>query len=582
MIRQPIITVMGHVDHGKTTLLDRIRSSAIASREAGGITQHIGASEVPIDVINKLCGSVIKKLGVDLTIPGLLFIDTPGHEAFTNLRRRGGSISDLAILVVDIGKSFEPQTYEAIDILKEYKTPFIVAANKIDLLTGWMRNPTYSFTESIEKQQDGVREDLDAKLYSLVGKLSELGFSSERFDRVVDVKKEVSIIPISAKTGEGIAELLMFASGLSQKFLGNRLNIEINDPGIGSIIEKKEEKGLGTTLDVILYNGTLRINDTVAFATSIGIGTAKIRALLKPKALQEMRESSSKFYYVDFASAASGVKISGSGLEDALPGSLIISTANPFYERDISAEISEVFSSDKSGIILKADTIGSIEAISRLLKSIGVNISKKSLGKVTKRDILDAFSMKSDDPHNAIVLSFNVGMEDDAELESQATGIKVIKADIIYKLIDDYKEWSEEEKRTSMENLEKTLVMPGKIKVLPNSCFRVSHPAVFGVEVSGGCIKPSYLLMKNNGDIIGRIKEIQNNGLGKQDAKKGESVAISIDGITYGRHVHDNDILFTFIRPEDVRALKYKYAQLLDDEDKDLLGQISEINKMQT
>ncbi len=582
MIRQPIITVMGHVDHGKTTLLDRIRSSAIASREAGGITQHIGASEVPIDVINKLCGSVIKKLGVDLTIPGLLFIDTPGHEAFTNLRRRGGSISDLAILVVDIGKSFEPQTYEAIDILKEYKTPFIVAANKIDLLTGWMRNPTYSFTESIEKQQDGVREDLDAKLYSLVGKLSELGFSSERFDRVVDVKKEVSIIPISAKTGEGIAELLMFASGLSQKFLGNRLNIEINDPGIGSIIEKKEEKGLGTTLDVILYNGTLRINDTVAFATSIGIGTAKIRALLKPKALQEMRESSSKFYYVDFASAASGVKISGSGLEDALPGSLIISTANPFYERDISAEISEVFSSDKSGIILKADTIGSIEAISRLLKSIGVNISKKSLGKVTKRDILDAFSMKSDDPHNAIVLSFNVGMEDDAELESQATGIKVIKADIIYKLIDDYKEWSEEEKRTSMENLEKTLVMPGKIKVLPNSCFRVSHPAVFGVEVSGGCIKPSYLLMKNNGDIIGRIKEIQDNGLGKQDAKKGESVAISIDGITYGRHVHDNDILFTFIRPEDVRALKYKYAQLLDDEDKDLLGQISEINKMQT
>ena len=386
MIRQPIITVMGHVDHGKTTLLDRIRSSAIASREAGGITQHIGASEVPIDVINKLCGSVIKKLGVDLTIPGLLFIDTPGHEAFTNLRRRGGSISDLAILVVDIGKSFEPQTYEAIDILKEYKTPFIVAANKIDLLTGWMRNPTYSFTESIEKQQDGVREDLDAKLYSLVGKLSELGFSSERFDRVVDVKKEVSIIPISAKTGEGIAELLMFASGLSQKFLGNRLNIEINDPGIGSIIEKKEEKGLGTTLDVILYNGTLRINDTVAFATSIGIGTAKIRALLKPKALQEMRESSSKFYYVDFASAASGVKISGSGLEDALPGSLIISTANPFYERDISAEISEVFSSDKSGIILNAFFI------SFLLLEITTSLSSLNLKYVF---LIPGFSINS-------------------------------------------------------------------------------------------------------------------------------------------------------------------------------------------
>lgn len=579
MIRQPIITVMGHVDHGKTSLLDRIRNTAIASREAGGITQHIGASEVPLDAITKICGPLMKKMGASINIPGLLFIDTPGHEAFTNLRRRGGSISDLAILVVDITKNLEPQTYEAIDILKEYKTPFIVAANKIDLITGWKPGGTYSFTDSLSKQTESVREELEAKLYALVGTLSEVGFSSERFDRVTDVKKELSIMPISAKTGEGVAELLMYAAGLSQKFLGDRLNIDIDEPGVGGIIEKKDEKGLGITLDVILYNGTLRANDTIAFASSAGIATAKIRALLKPKPLQELRESTSKFYYIDFVSAASGIKISGSGLDDALPGSLVISTKKADYQQEISSEIEEVFASDKTGIILKADTIGSIEAISRLLKAINVGISKKALGKVTKRDVLDAFSMRATDPKNAVILSFNVGMEDDAVAESSATGITVINANIIYKLIDDYKVWIENEIRIEKEGLEKMLIFPGRIKVLPNHCFRMSHPAVFGIEVTAGRVKPGYLLMKDNGEILGSIKELQDNGINKQEVRKGESIAMSMNDVTFGRQVKDNDDLYTFINDEQIRALKYKYSQMLTDEDKDLLGELSEINR---
>ncbi|MDE1833897.1 MAG: translation initiation factor IF-2 [Candidatus Micrarchaeota archaeon] len=578
MIRQPIITVMGHVDHGKTSLLDKIRNTAIASREAGGITQHIGASEVPLDVIEKICGPVLKKMGADIKLPGLLFIDTPGHEAFTNLRKRGGSISDLAILVVDITKNFEPQTYEALNILKEYKTPFLVAANKIDLITGWRAQPTYSFAESLEKQQPNVVADLEAKLYTLVGSLSEAGFASERFDRVTDVKKEVSIMPLSAKTGEGIAELLMYAAGLSQRFLEKRLEIDPTEPGIGGILELKEEKGLGITLDAILYNGNLKSNDTIAFATATGIKTAKIRALLRPKPLQEMRESTSKFYYVDMVSAAAGVKISGSGFEDALAGSLIVSTSNPNYEKEISAELSEVFTTDKTGIILKADTIGSIEAISRLLKSSNTMISKKGLGKITKRDILDAFSMRATDPHNAIVLAFSVPMEDDAKAEAEAAGVDVISANIIYKLIDDYKLWLDNEKKREKDRLEKSLTFPGQIKVLPNSCFRVSHPAVFGVEVSAGRIRPSYLLIKENGDIIGRVKEIQDNAITKQEAKKGESVAISINDVTFGRQVKDNDVLYTFISSEEIRALKFKYSDMINDEDVELLTKLSEIN----
>jgi translation initiation factor 5B len=577
MIRQPIIVVMGHVDHGKTSLLDKIRNTAIAAREAGGITQHIGASEVPITVVDKIAGSLLKKFNATITIPGLLFIDTPGHEAFTNLRKRGGSVADLAILVVDVTKNFEPQTYEAISILKEYKTPFIVAANKIDLITGWRVNKTSSFTESFEKQSPEVAADLDARIYSLVGKLSELGFESERFDRARNFQKEVVIIPVSAKTGEGIAELLVYATGLVQKFLESRLSIEVNGPGIGSIIEKKEEKGLGTTIDVILYNGTLSVNDRIAFATSTGVGEAKIKALLKPKPLQELRESSSKFYSVDSVSAAAGIKISGSGIEDALPGSLLVSTSVPDYKAEITSEIQEVFATDKEGIILKTDTIGSMEALSKLLKSANVNISRKELGNVTKRNVLDAFSMRSSNPYDALIVAFNVGVDPDAEVESAAAGIKIIQSNIIYKIVEDYKEWVEEQKSKELSAAEKALTLPGMIKALPNMCFRVSHPAIFGVDVLSGRIKPSYLIMNGNGSIVGRIKEIQNEGVSLQEAKKGDSVAISVEDAVYGRQISSEDILYTYVSDSDESMLRNKFSALLSDEEKDLLDKIAQI-----
>ncbi len=571
MIRQPIIVVMGHVDHGKTALLDKIRNTTIANKEAGGITQHIGASEVPLEVIERICGDLLKKSNAKITIPGLLFIDTPGHEAFTNLRRRGGSVADMAILVVDISKNFEPQTYEALEILKEYKTPFILAANKIDLITGWRNTDSTSFTEAIGRQQRHAADELDAKIYSIIGRLSEAGFSAERFDRVKDFKRDVVVVPVSAKTGEGIAELLMYTTGLSQRFLEERLMIEVNGAGIGSIIERKEEKGLGSTVDVILYNGTLRVNDTVAFAVPNGIGRARIKALLKPKALQEMHESSGRFYYVENVSAAAGIKISGNGLEDALSGSLLISTDLPDYENEIKSEIREVFTADKEGVILKADTIGSIEALSRLLGSAGVKISKKDLGSVTKRDVLDAFSRKATDPYGAVVLAFNVKVEEEAAAEAYAAGISILSSDIIYRIIDDYKEWEGNEKKRENELVERSIVFPGRIKTLPNYCFRISHPAIFGVEVSRGRIRPQVQLMNRHGEIIGRIKEIQDNGISMQEAKKGANIAISIEEVTFGRQVRENEDLYVFLNDDEVRVLRYKFADMLSDEEEDLL-----------
>ncbi len=579
MIRQPIIVVMGHVDHGKTSLLDRVRSSTIAAREAGGITQHIGASEVPIDVIEKICGPMLKNAGTKISIPGLLFIDTPGHEAFTNLRKRGGSVADLAILVVDITKGFEPQTVEAITILKEYKTPFIIAANKIDLITGWINTKSKSFIEALDKQSSGVQSALEESIFTLIGRISELGFNAERFDRIKNFQKELAIVPLSAKTGEGIAELLMVVTGLSQRYLEMRLNIEVKGPGRGSILEKKEVRGLGTTIDVILYDGTLRTNDTIAFATPNGIATAKIKALLKTKPLQEIRESTSKFDYVDQVSAASGVKISGSGLDDAMPGSPVVQVVDENYTKQINSELKEIFKTDKDGIILKADSIGSLEAISKIIEGQGYKISKKGLGNVTKRDVVDAFSQLSVNPTYAVVMSFNVATDEEAKEASFDSGIKIISSDIIYKLLDDYKLFVDEQQKSSISKAENRIVFPGKVEVLPNSCFRISHPAIFGVNVLAGRIRVGYLLINELGEVIGKIKGIQNEKAPLETAKKGQSVAISMDEPTFGRQIREGHILFTRVTDDDERLLKGEFSNLIDTEESDLLKQISMIKK---
>lgn len=263
-VRQPIISVLGHVDHGKTLLLDSIRGTAVASRESGGISQHIGATEVPAETIKQICGALLEKFKIKMTLPGLLFIDTPGHEAFTNLRRRGGALADLAALVVDINEGFMPQTLESLTILKSYKTPFMLVANKIDLLPWWQPAPKACFLDSFARQRVEVQGALDDKIYELVGKLHELGFEAERFDRVSDFRKQVSIVPASAKTGEGVPEVLTMLAGLAQRFLEKELVIEVTGPARGTVLEVKEEVGLGKVIDVIVYDGTFTKGNTFA------------------------------------------------------------------------------------------------------------------------------------------------------------------------------------------------------------------------------------------------------------------------------------------------------------------------------
>jgi len=560
-MRQPIVVVMGHVDHGKTSLLDAIRSTNVAKKEAGAITQHIGASEISLEDIVGSCAPVMGKRMPSFTIPGLLFIDTPGHESFTHLRERGGSIADIAVLVVDIMQGFQPQTIESIRILREFRTPFVVAANKVDLIEGWKskegKDGACSVISNIDSQKPEVQSRLDEKVYGVVGKLSERGIESERFDRVSDFTKQVAIIPVSAKTGEGLPELLLSIAGLSQKFLEKELKTDVAGPGRGSVLEVKEEKGLGTTIDIIIYDGTLRKNDEIIFATINGPQKTRVRGLLKPN-LHPSGEGD-RYEYVDEVHAASGVKVYSPGLEGALSGSpVLVEDGNP--NTDEIAEMKEilqgiVFESEKNGVIVKADTLGSLEALRKLLSDQKVDIKRASIGKVAKKDIADAAVVAASEPYKGVVLSFNMEVPDDASDEAAKRWVKVFSSRVIYSLCEDYAAWVEEEKKRAAGSAVERLPLPAKIRVLPGCTFRASKPAIVGVEIIEGRLKKGVRLMDRKGELVGEVREIQKDGKPVKETHAGEQLAISIEGAVCGKTICEGSDYLVFIGRKEAGEL---------------------------
>ena len=554
MIRQPIVVTIGHVDHGKTTLLDKIRRTAVQSKEAGGITQAIGATEIPLDIVKRICGNLLQKLKIEIKIPGLLFIDTPGHEAFTAIRKRGSSIADLAILVIDINSGIQPQTDESIQILKQFKTPFLVAATKVDRIEGWIRNEGSCFFESIEKQPEWVRQKFDEKFYHLVGQLSERGFESERYDRVEDFKKTVAIVPCSGITGEGVPELLMMLTGLAQSFLKDELETS-RGIGRGSILEVKEVRGLGSTIDVILYDGEIKKGDWLIVGGKKPIVT-KIKALLKPKPLKEIRVEK-QFDNIDYVFAAAGVKIAAPDLDDVIAGSPIATVHEGGQIEEIKKElqtgIEEIeFEKPVDGVILKADNLGSLEALIGIFKD-RVEIKKAQTGKVLRKDVLEIDAVK--DPLRKIIVAFNVGIDEVAAQYAKDKSIKIIQNNIIYKLTEGYEKFIEEIKeKIRLQKLE-TITMPAKIKILPGHVFRASNPAIVGVEVLAGTIKSGFRLQKE-GKEIGEIKAIQSENKSLEKLESGEKAAISIEGPTVGRHIMEGDELTTVISEKDLKVLE--------------------------
>ena len=566
MIRQPIVAILGHVDHGKTSVLDKIRGSTVAAREAGAITQAIGASIIPMEAIKKLCGSLLKIS--DLKVPGLLFIDTPGHAAFTNLRRRGGNLADIAILVVDINEGLMPQTIESIGILKQYKTPFVVALNKVDLIEGWKSNPT-GMLQSLAAQKESTLRTFEVKLYEIVGRLFDLGFNAERFDRVENFANQLAMIPMSAKTGEGIPELLMMVTGLAQKFLEKALNTDETGFAKGTVLEVKEQKGIGTVLDVIIYDGCLKVGDTFVTASIEGPVVSKIKGLFEPAPMNEMREKKTAFVSVKSVVAAMGVRILANDVDKVASGMpLIVAKDVEPVKAEIMKEVEEVIiDTGEKGVIVKADSLGSLEAMSFLLKEKNIPVRRASIGPINKYDITDIQSMQGEDPFLAVILGFNIVAPPDCP-------VKVIANDVIYHIIEDYEQWVVDRKKEIERGRLDALVPPCKIEVLHGYVFRESNPAVVGVIIERGILKPNTPVMKDDGKVITNVKEIQADQETVAKAEKNARVAISLPDVTMGRQVREGDVLYSAVPEEHFRIYK-ELKSYLNESDRELLKEIA-------
>jgi translation initiation factor 5B len=565
-LRTPIVSVMGHVDHGKTSLLDRIRGSAVADGEAGAITQHIGATEVPIDNIVNKCGD--PSLKDKFIVPGLLFIDTPGHHAFTSLRSRGGALADLAIVIVDVNEGFMPQTIESLHILKRFKTPFVVVANKIDRIHGWEANKNLPFLATYNKQSERVKSDLDNKLYELIGELYNIGFNSERYDRVNDFQRNIGVIPISAATGEGIADVLMILLGLAQRFLEGNLHYSAAAPGIGTVLEVKEEKGLGTTLDIILYDGTIKKGDTIVVGRLGDPIQTKIRALLKPRPLSEIK-AEDKFEQVSEVTAAVGVKISAPNLDGALAGSPVRVVSPETIDEiteEVKSEIEDVqIDTDTIGITIKADTIGSLEALVNELKKEEIPIRKAGVGDVSNRDIVEVTAIE--DPLFSAIVGFNVKVLPDAKEKLQSTEVKLFLNDVIYRLIDDYNDWVKKQKELAEKEISDTITKPGRFQIMPDCTFRQSKPAVVGVKIIGGMVKTGVDVTNTEGEVVGKVKGLQMRGENVSVAKIGMEVAMAIEGATVGRQIKEEDTLFVNVPERHAKKMEHEiYDSMTADE----------------
>jgi len=572
-IRQPIVSVLGHVDHGKTSLLDYIRGSTVAAREAGAITQHIGATEVPIQAIYDMCGALLG--GKKFTVPGLLFIDTPGHHAFTTLRTRGGSLADLAILVVDINEGFRPQTHESITILRQYKTPFIIVANKIDAINGWQYSNDIAM-HRLAQQRPMTKSLFETKLYELIGSIYDKGFESDLYFNIKDFRKSIPIVPVSAKTGEGIPELLMVLVGLAQRFLEEQLTSETG-PAKGTVLEVKEDVGLGTTVDAIIYSGVLKKEDTIILGTRDEPLVTKIKALLKPKPMDEIRDPRERFASIKEAHAACGIKISAPNLDLVVPGAPL----RVVYENEAEL-IQEVKSQsqvnielDKDGLYIKADTIGSLEALVKESREKGITIRKVEIGNVSRRDIIETLALNN--PLERVIFAFNVKILPEAKEELTKSEVIIFNEEVIYTILEKYDQWVAKKKEELERKRREDYTHPGMIKFLPEYVFRVSHPAVFGVRVLGGRIKVDMRLMDHEGKSIGNIKGMQLDNKPISEALQGAEVAISIEGVTIGRQIKGGDIFYTDIPESDARKLQL--MDVLNEDEKDVLTKILDIKR---
>lgn len=567
-LRAAVVCVLGHVDTGKTKILDKLRRTNVQDGEAGGITQQIGATNVPLHAIKEQTKVVNGYATKKFLVPGLLIIDTPGHESFSNLRNRGSSLCDIAILVVDIMHGLEPQTIESINILKSKKTPFIVALNKIDRLYDWQTNPRKDVRDILSSQHSNTQNEFKTRSQNVILQFAEQGLNAALFYENPDPKSYVSLVPTSAITGEGMGNLLDLIVENCQTHLYKRLvfNTELQ----ATVLEVKAITGLGTTIDTILVNGYLKEGDTIVVAGTDGPVVTQIRSLLMPQPLKELRVKNAYIEYKEIK-AAQGVKIAAKDLEKAIAG-LNIYVANKTDEierlkevvaKELKSALSTIKLQDR-GVYVQASTLGSLEALLDFLRSSKIPYSNIRIGPVVKKDVMKASIMLEHSPLYATILAFDVKVERDAQELADTLNVKIFQADIIYHLFDKFTAYQDDLKKKNRDQFKSIAVFPCKLKVLPQFVFNSRDPIVMGVMVESGIVKEGTPICVPSKEFVdlGIVTSIENNHKAVETARKGQEICIKIEPTPgdapkmFGRHFDEKDLLVSKISRQSIDACK--------------------------
>ncbi|CAL8086253.1 unnamed protein product [Calicophoron daubneyi] len=589
ILRAGVICVLGHVDTGKTKILDKLRNTNVQDREAGGITQQIGATNVPkenIQSATKMC----KYFRADeLRVPGMLIIDTPGHESFTNLRVRGSSLCDIAILVVDLMHGIEEQTKESIRILRSGKTPFIVALNKIDRLYGWKSNPAVDVETTLKSQEQMTKNDFDDHYKQVVRDFALMELNVELFYNNKNPDEYVSLVPTSAHTGDGIGDLLaslcMYLQGKQSKRLA--FSEELN----ASVMEVKELHGLGTTIDIIVVNGRIHEGDTIVLAGQEGPIATQVRGLLQPAPMSELRVKGT-YQHIKEVKGAQGVKLIAKDLEKALAG-LPLYVANDlgeelYFKEEVCRGLKEALRAiavSSLGVYVVASTLGSLESLLVYLKSVEIPYSGINIGTVHKKDVMKASIMVEKDAKWAVILAFDVKIDKDAQKLAADLGVRIFSSEIIYRLQTQMAEYIEDLKRGNRRKHRDLAVYPCKLRILPDMVFNKRAPIVCGVHVEAGVLREGTPICVPSRDCVqlGRVFSIESNHKPVQEARTGQEVCVRIDPVEgeapklYGRHFDHNDMLVSKISRESIDVMKEYFRSDLNKEDWKLMVELKKL-----
>ncbi|ORX39684.1 hypothetical protein BD324DRAFT_614592 [Kockovaella imperatae] len=590
-MRDPISVMLGHVDHGKTLLLDSIRKSSVAAGEAGGITQQIGSTYVPRDALIEKTARVNKDNELDIKT-GLLILDTPGHASFSNLRSRGSRMTDISILVVDITQGFEPTTLEALNLLKKERIPFIVAVNKVDRLYGWKAIPGAGFMETFETQAKNTKQEFQDRVQRIKLAFSEQGLNSELFYQNTSMARNVSLVPVSAMTGEGLPDLLYILSKLAQERLADKLRF--SEELTATVLEKKVVEGLGVTLDVIISNGTLRENDRIVLCGTDGPIATNVRAILSPQPLKEIRLKN-QWIHLKEARASLGVKVVAVDLEQAIGGAKLyairgkedVEAEEAVYKEMALSDLSDLrrYASKGPGIYVSASTLGSLEALLSFLSDEKIKVRDFGIGTIGKKAVRSAARMVDSHPDSAIIMAFDVEIDPIAKAEAASAGVTIFSEDVIYHLLDKFmafkREFDESKRQAALPNA----VWPVRLHIL--QAFTHRDPLVLGVEIIEGTLRKGTPLGvvragKDGGarEIIslGKVvsievnhKPVTNEFVRRQHIGAGAAIkiekAVHESSKLYGRHFTDKDEVVSLISRSSIDTLKANFREQVDKGD---------------